>query len=87
MEEFKIVNGIKTPLTEEELIELQAKRDAAALDEQLNGYKRSREKEYKDVHEYLDMIWHAIDQGLTLDTTSQFYLDRKAVKDKYPKPS
>lgn len=33
----------------------------------------------------LDMLWHAIDQGIPLNQ-SEFYTKIKAVKDKYPKP-
>ena len=43
-----------------------------------------RELSYPGVKEQLDMLWHAIDSG-SLDTSSEFYLKLKEVKDKYPK--
>lgn len=47
-------------------------------------YQRSRKAEYPSVAEQLDMLWHAIDSG-ALNTDSEFYIQLKAVKDKYPK--
>ena len=48
------------------------------------GYKLLRAREYPQLKEQLDMLWHAIDEG-KLDKTSEFYLRLKAVKDEYPK--
>lgn len=48
------------------------------------GYKALRAKEYPELKEQLDMLWHAIDEG-KLDKTSDFYLKLKAVKDEFPK--
>lgn len=48
------------------------------------GYKVLRAKEYPELKEQLDMLWHAIDEG-KLDKTSDFYLKLKAVKDEFPK--
>ena len=58
---------------------------------QFNGtknadYDKNRVLAYPQIAEQLDMLWHAIDSG-TLDKTSDFYIKRKAVKDKYPKDS
>jgi len=46
-----------------------------------------REKYYTDFLEQLDKLYHDIDSGKFGDTakTGQFYLARKAVKDKFPK--
>jgi hypothetical protein len=46
-----------------------------------------REKYYSELSEQLDKIYHDIDSGKFGDTakTGQFYLARKAVKDKFPK--
>jgi len=55
------------------LAEMQAAWDAEA-------YGRSREKEYPDITEQLDMIYH--DQ---VNSTTTFRDAIKAVKDKYPK--
>ena len=40
---------------------------------------------YPSVDKQLDMLWHAIDE-VALDKTSDFYVQIKAIKDKYPKP-
>lgn len=48
-------------------------------------YARSRKGKYPDIGDQLDMIWHLIDSGGTLDKTSDFYTSIKAVKDAHPK--
>jgi hypothetical protein len=48
------------------------------------GYDVKRRREYPKMGEQLDMLWHAIDLD-TLDKTSDFYNNLKAVKEKYPK--
>lgn len=48
------------------------------------GYKVLRAREYPQIREQMDMIWHAIDEG-KLDKTSDFYLRLKAVKEMFPK--
>ena len=50
------------------------------------GYKILRAREYPQIKEQLDMIWHSIDEG-SLDKDSNFYKELKKVKDKYPKDS
>jgi 4-hydroxyphenylpyruvate dioxygenase-like putative hemolysin len=47
-------------------------------------YQRDRKESYPSIPEQLDMLWHAIDLD-TLDKTSDFYNNLKAVKEKYPK--
>jgi len=47
-------------------------------------YQRQRAKEYPNLGDQLDMLWHAIDAG-TLNKTSDFYLAIKEVKDANPK--
>ena len=46
-----------------------------------------RSKYYTLLREQLDLLYHDIDSGKFGDTakTGQFYLARKAVKDKFPK--
>jgi len=48
------------------------------------GYKVLRAREYPQIREQLDMLWHAIDEN-KLDKTSDFYLRLKAVKEMFPK--
>lgn len=86
----KMVNGVRVELSAEEEAEVRARWAAEEAKEAAKiaaeGYKEARREAYKSAEEYLDMIWHAIDSGATLDKTSEFYTDRKAVKDTYPKP-
>jgi hypothetical protein len=56
------------------------------LDEQDNGYKRSRLDSYGSWNDQLDALWHDIDQG-KLDKTGSWYKAVKKVKDDNPKPS
>ena len=49
-----------------------------------NEYQRVRAKQYPNLGDQLDMLWHAIDNG-TLNKTSDFYTAIKAVKDAHPK--
>ena len=49
-----------------------------------NQYKVSRSREYPQITDQLDMLWHAINTN-SLNQTSDFYTTIKAVKDKYPK--
>ena len=60
--------------------------DAVAEQEQYNNasFDIKRRREYASIPDQLDMLWHAIDLD-TLDKTSDFYNNLKAVKDKYPK--
>jgi len=46
------------------------------------------DRQYPDVKEQLDMLFHAVDAGLfgELAKTSDFYITLKAVKDETPKP-
>tara|TARA_R100000655_G_scaffold99933_1_gene144082 strand:+ start:228 stop:548 length:321 start_codon:yes stop_codon:yes gene_type:complete len=55
------------------------------LDEQDNGYKKSRQQSYPAIPEQLDMLFWAIDAG-KVDKTSDFYKTLKKVKDDNPKP-
>ena len=50
-------------------------------------YSQARGTEYPTLQEQLDSLYHDIDDGKFGDTakTGQFYLKRKAVKDKFPK--
>lgn len=52
-----------------------------------NNYVGKRREYYVSYIEQLDLLYHDIDSGKFGDTakTGQFYLARKAVKDKFPK--
>jgi len=60
-----------------EISRLQAEYDS-------NQYQRDRAKDYAPIADQLDMLWHAIDQGIDLKQ-SDFYTGNKAVKDAHPK--
>ena len=49
-------------------------------------YDQLRRKEYPAVGDQLDMLWHAMDDGL-IPKIEPMYSDIKAVKEAYPKPS
>ena len=60
-----------------EFDKLQTAYDAAE-------YQRKRIFEYPRVEDQLDMLWHAMDDGI-LTKVDAFYDANKAIKDKYPK--
>jgi len=79
--EFVFPDG-ETPPTEEaiqaEIIRLQSDYDAK---------KYQRDRNYPDIGEQLDMLWHAIDNGEILgDKSCDFFKTLKKVKDDNPKP-
>jgi hypothetical protein len=45
-----------------------------------------RQAEYPKVEDQMDMLWHAMDDGV-IPKVEPFYSQIKAIKDKYPKPS
>jgi hypothetical protein len=47
-------------------------------------YRTARLRSYPGVNEQLDMLWHAMDDGV-LPKVEPFYSHIKAVKDAYPK--
>ena len=60
--------------------------DATLIDAEYNAnqYARDRATQYAPLADQLDMLWHAIDQGIDLKQ-SDFYTGNKAVKDAHPK--
>ena len=52
-----------------------------------NNYIGKRKSYYPMMYKQLDLLYHDIDAGKFGDDakTGQFYLKRKAVKDKFPK--
>lgn len=51
------------------------------------GYRLLRAREYPQIREQMDMLWHLMDDGLLGDSVKQssFYTTLKGVKDAYPK--
>jgi hypothetical protein len=50
-------------------------------------YSDKRQKYYPTLGTQLDLLWHAIDDGVFGDNAklTSFYTELEAVKDKYPK--
>ena len=69
-------------LTPDEIAAAQA--SSAAYEDSI-PYTQKRASAYPSIGEQLDLLWHTIDQGQSLDTNSAWYLAIKAVKDQYPK--
>jgi hypothetical protein len=55
-------------------------QDAEKYENDQIGQRRAK---YPSIEDQLDMLWHAIDQGV-LDKTCEFYLAIKEVKTQYP---
>lgn len=79
-----MVNGVQVPLTEEEVLEWELKKDvqdAKIEDLELTKYKRDRESEYPSIGEQLDMIyWDRVKGTAVWDAVIT------QIKLKYPKP-
>ena len=75
-------NGLKPPSKEEIDIEF-AYQERLAKHYQ---YAYDRCKEYPDGFEQLDLLWHAINNGISLEN-SEWFKAIKEVKEKYPKPT
>lgn len=80
------VNDVRRELTDDEYAQSIEDLAQSKLDEQDNGYKRSRLDSYGGWNDQLDALWHDIDQG-KLDKTGSWYKAVKKVKDDNPKPS
>ena len=75
---------------EQQLIDLTADEIAAAQAsvaayEAAIPYTQKRQSAYPSLGDQLDLLWHTIDQGQPIDTTSPWYQAIKAVKAQYPK--
>ena len=74
----KTKNHTSIDIVKEEIKRLQVEYDA-------KQYQRDRN--YPDIGEQLDMLWHAIDNGEILgDKSCDFFKTLKKVKDDNPKP-
>ena len=72
-----------TDITQPTDAEIQAELTRLQTEYDNNQYQRDRN--YAPTGDQLDMLWHTIDEGGTLDKTSEFYTANKAVKDANPK--
>lgn len=80
------VNGERREFTDAEYEQAIEDLAQSKLNEQDNGYKRSRVESYGSWNDQLDKLYHDIDQG-KLDKTGSWYKAIKQVKDDNPKPS
>jgi len=80
----EVVEWHSTDITQPTEAEINAEiqRLQAIYDSQ--EYARDRATQYAPLADQLDMLWHAIDQGIDLKQ-SDFYTGNKAVKDAHPK--
>ena len=78
------VTWLDTTQTQPTDAEIQAEITRLQTIHDNNQYQRDRN--YAPTGDQLDMLWHTIDEGGTLDKTSEFYIANKAVKDANPKP-
>ena len=76
---FKLVNGERIELTEEENNQRLADGAAAQAEQDARAWLDGRLSEYPAIPEQLDNIFH---NGL-----AAWKADIKAIKDKYPKPT
>ena len=73
--------GLPPPTKDEIMKEFERQKAVA----EYYQYAYDRCKHYPDGFEQLDMLWHAVDQGINLKD-SEWYKSIKEVKDKFPKP-
>jgi len=76
-----VITWLTTPINQA-LIQAEVQRLQDIYDSQ--EYARDRATQYAPLADQLDMLWHAIDQGIDLKQ-SDFYTGNKAVKDANPK--
>ena len=83
-----IFPGYKLIKESEEPIDCYGKAFDAAnnLIDRPKPYDEQRREAYPKVSDQLDMLWHAMDDGL-IPKIEPMYSDIKAVKEAYPKPS
>lgn len=75
-------NNLPAPSKDEIMAEFERQKAVA----EYYQYAYDRCKEYPDGFEQLDMLWHAINNGVDLKD-SDWFKAIKEVKEKYPKPN
>jgi hypothetical protein len=87
MARYKNINGVRIQFTAEEETLRDAEEAQAAIEQaayDAKKYQRDRTKEYKELKEQLDLLYHDMvaDKG---DKTGEWFKHIKAVKDANPK--
>lgn len=80
------VNNERREFTDAEYDQAIEDLAQSKLDEQDNGYARTRQESYPALGEQLDMLYHDMTAGKS-DKTGDWYKAVKKVKDDNPKPS
>jgi hypothetical protein len=80
------VNNERREFTDAEYDQAIEDLAQSKLDQQDNGYSRSRQEAYPALGEQLDMLYHDMTAGKG-DKTGDWYKAVKKVKDDNPKPS
>ena len=80
----KIVNGIEIELTPEESSAIKAEWKRSDKERARKSWLYGRASEYPSISDQLDMIFHAIEDGVPLNE-SEFFAEIKRIKEKYPK--
>jgi len=76
------LNGT-TPIDRQDILDKQAELQA---DYDIKQYQRDRKKEYPEIGDQLDMLWHSIDEDASLKSKYfKFHQAILAVKSKYSK--
>lgn len=83
-DDYSGLEWLDTTQTKPTKKQILAEIEKIKLEYEATEYQRIRAKEYPNIADQLDMLWHAIDTN-TLNKTSDFYLAIKAVKDANPK--
>ena len=72
-----------TPIDRQDILDKQAELQA---DYDIKQYQRDRKKEYPEIGDQLDMLWHSIDEDASLKSKYfKFHQAILAVKSKYSK--
>lgn len=74
-------DGLPPPLWEEVIHTMEQHKIQWVKD----TYKRERAAEYPDTIEQLEHLWHTINNGGVIDSSSQWFNQIKDIKQKYPK--
>jgi hypothetical protein len=62
---YKATNGVKKPMTDEDLEGIANIRGAERFDLQENGWKYARQAQYASIEDQLDMMYHDEINGTT----------------------
>lgn len=85
---YKMVNGILTPMTAEEIADRDKEERQEKSERKRTQWLRDRTGPdgYPSVEDQLDLLWHDISAGKPLNKNSRWYKVIDGVKSKYPKP-